>query len=604
MQDPKSKVIFPPNDAPPGPSHAGQTSQAPVSSPPEQAVAYPEPVVPSASQEIHEPSMPTPSPDSTQAGSSTEPLLEKPVIQQSPQVTQKQIQNENMMPLETADTSAPQSAVEPLQESVQNVPFSPPANRQIVQPITVPNTVVELQTPVAAPQVVQPSAIPEARSTLAFKKKNSVPKFLLFGFAVLLLLGVIGFAVFRLLGSGTGSSVGTKGQITWWGYKLDKEIVDPLIAEYQTQNPDIKITYVKQSPQDYRERLTNSLAKGEGPDIFEIHNSWPAMFKNDLSVLPASVMTPDEYKGTYYPVIVSDMTSQKGIVGMPLYYDAITLYVNEDIFSAALKAPPKVWNDVVALANPISGITQKDASGRIIQSAIALGTTENVEYWPEIFGLLMYQDKSNLIALDSEKVKKEAIFYQSFTKTIGTWDTTMPNSVEAFAKQKTAMVFAPSDAAFTIVQQAPSLRFKTYKVPQLEKETPSDPDFTYATYWSEGVWERSASKEEAWKFLKYMSSAETLQKINQNLKNANKGERAYPIPSLNQQFLNHPILGSIVSLAQSAKSWYLADKTNDGATGLNTQLKNAYAQVFTGDPKTAQSEVTKILNQYGIPLPK
>lgn len=613
MQDKNNTVIFPPNDepvsAPNGTPNANSQTQSQVAPP----VVTPEPQISSQPMAAQEPVV-QPSFDPAQSQPVTNPVVPQPsfspVPNESPApaplaggnpVAETSAQEQISPSTSLSSQSFSSLGQEVLQETPQ-VQQPVPLTQAQPQPIALQQVLTPEPLPVVPPQV-PPASVPAATVAPAFQKKSRLPKILLIGALLLLVLAGIAYAAMQFLGGG-GAAVGTKGQITWWGYQLDKEVVDPLIQEYQNQNPDVKITYVKQSPQDYRERLTNALAKGEGPDIFEIHNSWPAMFKNELSALPASVMTPDEYKGTFYPVIAQDMTQQKGIVGMPLYYDAITLYVNEDIFSAALRTAPKTWIDVQGLADPTRGMTQKDPSGRIIQSAIALGTTENVEYWPEILGLMMYQNKANFSDLDSNTTKDVITFYQYFGKTTGNWDTTLPNSIEAFAKQRTAMVFAPSDAAFTITQQAPTLRFKTYQMPQLPKENPSDPDFTYATYWVEGVWEKSASKEDAWKFLKYMSSAESLQKINQNLKTINKMERAYPMANLNQQFVNHPILGSIVVLAQSAKSWYLADKTNDGTTGLNTQLKNAYAKVFANDAKNAQTEVTKILNQYGLPLPK
>ena len=91
------------------------------------------------------------------------------------------------------------------------------------------------------------------------KKNNS--KFVIILIAVLAALGVIIAGIF-LLGKGVPGSETT---ITWWGLWEDQSIVAPIIAEYENENPKIKINYVKQSHQDYRERLTNSFAKGTGP---------------------------------------------------------------------------------------------------------------------------------------------------------------------------------------------------------------------------------------------------------------------------------------------------------------------------------------------------
>ena len=98
-------------------------------------------------------------------------------------------------------------------------------------------------------------------------------------------MGLIGFILSRVLG---GKDGGGEADLTWWGLWEDESVVAPLIAEYQEANPKVKIQYVKQSQQDYRERLTNALAKGEGPDIFRFHNSWVPMLKNELDFVPPS----------------------------------------------------------------------------------------------------------------------------------------------------------------------------------------------------------------------------------------------------------------------------------------------------------------------------
>jgi ABC-type glycerol-3-phosphate transport system substrate-binding protein len=592
-------------------------------------VASPTPVVPTTP--VAEPvveTIVTPVVEQMPADSYTPPMMQAqaPPVQESVVAPIEQPQpvgqSEPVVPL--SSNHFPEEPIMPEMPSASSVVTTPAQTQPMSQPIVQP-TVMPIQPnsspTVAAPVVnsiltpppqpiVQPQpmqqmtqGVPASTAVAAFdaaKKKSALPKIALITAAILLVLSGILFAIMQFAGTSSTGTVGTKGEITWWGVTLNEADVAPMIEEYKGSHPDVKITYVKESKADYRERLTNALAKGTGaPDIFEMHNSWSPMFKNDLATIPSSIMTPDEFKGTFYPVIVTDMTTTKGIIGLPLYYDALTLYVNEDLFSVALKTAPKTWIDVQNLANPQTGITQKDKDGKIIQSAIALGTTDNVEYWPDILGLMMYQNKASFTNFESQQTKDTLAFYQYFGKTTGNWDSTLPKSTEAFAKGKTAMMIAPASAAYGIIQSAPTLHFKTYTLPQLPKENPGDPDTSYATYWSESVAAKSASKDAAWEFLKYASSGEALQKVNQNLKTNSKPQRAYPIPSLNQQFTNDPILGSIVALAPVAKSWYLADQTSDGKTGLNTQLSTAFASAFV-DPKAAQTSVLKILSQYGI----
>src|SRR5258708_5689756 len=176
-------------------------------------------------------------------------------------------------------------------------------------------------------------------------------------------------------------------KIVWLSLDEDVDAVTPLINEYKQNNPNVTIEFVKQSPQDYRERLTNALAKGQGPDIFEYHNSWVPMFVNDLSV------TKEDFSSTFYPVVTSDLKTRNGFVGIPLEYDGIALFYNQDIFQAYGKSAPKTWDDLRKIA---LDLTIKDPNGSIKQSGVALGRTENVDYWQDIFALLMLQNGADL----------------------------------------------------------------------------------------------------------------------------------------------------------------------------------------------------------------
>jgi multiple sugar transport system substrate-binding protein len=234
-----------------------------------------------------------------------------------------------------------------------------------------------------------------------------------------------------------------KGEIVWQGYGLKKEVIQPLIDEYLLKNPEAKIKYIEDSPIDYRERLTNSLLQGKGPDIFTYHNTWVPMFKDSLDIMSKEVMTYDDFAKLYYPVIVANLTTGAGVVGLPLEYDGITLFINEDIFSTAGKIPPRTWDQFRQTA---SDLTTRNDKNLIIQSGTALGITSNIDYWPEVIALLLYQDKVNLYKMEGSEAEDALSFYADFYAFDKVWDTTLPSSTEAFANGKLAMFFAPARA--------------------------------------------------------------------------------------------------------------------------------------------------------------
>ena len=436
--------------------------------------------------------------------------------------------------------------------------------------------------------------------------KNKIPKPAIFAVAGLLLIILI-LVIIKTLTSPAKSNSTSSGTITWWGLWEDSTAVQPLIQEYQSQHPNVKINYVKQSPQDYRERLTNSLAKKDGPDIFFIHNSWVPMFKGNLDSLPASVMNPADYAKTFYPIMSSDLTSGSNIVGIPLGYEALTLYINEDIFDKAGKTPPTNWDDFRSIAKQL---TVKDDQGIITQAGAAMGRTENVDHWPEILALLMIQNGVDLSKPTGSAAEGALTYFTLFSTSDGVWDPTLPTSTQAFAAGKLAMYIGPTWRAFDIQNQNPNLKFKTVPVPQLPKDNPNQVDITYATYWSQCVWSGSSHKTEAWNFLKFLSTQDSLTKLFQNESRIRSFGEPYPRVDMANLLKDHPVAGSVITQAQGATSWYLNSRTFDGPTGINSQMINYYGDavnaVVSGKStatkalETAAEGVSQVLAQYKL----
>ncbi len=434
--------------------------------------------------------------------------------------------------------------------------------------------------------------------------KKGFPKAAVFAIVALVIIVLI-VAAFKILTS--SSSKKTTGTLTWWGLWEDPAIVQPLIDAYESEHSGVKINYVKQSPQDYRERLTSSLAKNNGPDIFMFHNSWVPMFKGDMDSLPASVMNPADYSKIFYPTATSDLTTGSSIVGIPLGYDALVLYVNTQIFEKAGKNPPTTWDDFRSVAK---SLTVKDDQGVITQAGAAMGRTENVDHWPEILALLMIQNGVDLSSPTGKPAEDALTFFTIFSTIDGVWDSSQPVSTQAFAAGKLAMYIAPSWRAFDIIQQNPNLQFKAYSIPQLPKDSPSQPDITYATYWAQGVWVDSANKSIAWDFLKYMSTEDSLTKLYQNASKFRNFGEPYPRGDMADLLLDHPLAGAVVAQAPGAESWYLDSRTFDGPTGINSLMikyfEDAVNAMSTGNTpvdkilSTAAAGVSQVLAQYKL----
>ena len=406
-------------------------------------------------------------------------------------------------------------------------------------------------------------------------------KFLIIALTIVLIL-TGSFFLLRFLSSRkpnqANNEAKTKVSLNYWGLWEEEAVLRPIIDKYQKENPNIEIKYSRQDPTDFRERLQAGIDRGEGPDIFRFHASWMPMMVKYNSPVPKDVMSDEEFKKTFYPVVSKDLQVSGNFYGLPMEIDGLLLYYNSDILGGAGVSVPKTWVDV---QNTIPKLTVKEGN-RIVTSAIALGTAENIEHFSDILGVMMLQNgtilnKSLFSCTDSKTTDcaTEALtFYRKFAAPPNnTWDSSLENSIFAFAGGKVAMIFAPSWQAHVINQINPNLNFKTASLPQLPCNQNPCPEVNWATYWVEGVSIKSKHQKEAWQFLKYLVSKDTQQALYQEETKVRKlfGE-PFSRVDLGSSLKDNPYLAPLISMAPMMQSFYLPTRTYDGNTGLNSSL--------------------------------
>lgn len=232
-----------------------------------------------------------------------------------------------------------------------------------------------------------------------------------------------------------------------------------------------------------------------------------------------------------------------------------------------------------------------------------------MDHWQEILALMMMQNGVNMSNPVGDLAEKALAFFTVFSTTDGVWNETLPSSTQAFAGGKLAMYLGPSWRVFEIKAQNPALRFKVVPVPQLPKDNPTDPNVAYATYWVEGVWARSKNRPAAWEFLKFLTSKESLQKLYQGSSQSRLFGELYPRVDMAGLVASDPTAGAFVSQFPYAQSWYLASRTFDGISGINTQISKYFEDAVnavnlgTGADaalQTATLGVQQVLATYGL----
>lgn len=399
--------------------------------------------------------------------------------------------------------------------------------------------------------------------------------------------------------------------LTYWGLWDDPVVMQTVIDDYQRDNPLITVQYSMQSPKEYRQRLQAAIGRGEGPDIFRFHNTWVPMLVNELAPIPATIMPPEEYQQTFYPVAQTDLKVNNQYVGIPLLIDGLILYYNAQLLDEAGVAIPTTWEE---FESAVHQMTIRDETGAITLAGAALGTAENVEHFSDILGLILYQNSSNptTVTMPSLSSSEAALALQYYTLYASppnnVWDASFDNSIVAFAEGKVAFIFAPSWEMLAIQNLNPDLVFGVAPVPQLPGAQPAN----WATYWVEGVSARSPNQVAAFTFLKYLSSKEVMTKLfaeTAKMRKLGVGN-PYSRVDLASEMAGNNYLAPIAEEAPTMKSWYLASRTQ--GDGINERVigyfRNAVNAInkgssAAGELPTVSWGVGQVLGEYGISPP-
>jgi multiple sugar transport system substrate-binding protein len=284
--------------------------------------------------------------------------------------------------------------------------------------------------------------------------------------------------------------------------------------------------------------------------------------------------------------------------------DGLMMIVNEDLLKkAGIATVPTNWDEMLAAA---SQMTVKGKNNELITAGIAAGTATNVAHFSDIFGLMLLLNGGELSKLDTPEAIGTLEAYRRFAEEPNNvWSETFSNSIVAFAQGKVGIIFAPTWEIHTIKATAPDLKLLVAPIPN----PPGGKQFSLASYWVEGVSKKSKHQEEAWKFLVYLSSKNTMVKMYGTQSNMRLFGAPYSRIDLSDTIIQDPYLGALIIQAAEDKFISLPITSNtfdDGLNdGINRYLENAINGASQGVSyeeamKIGHAGVQKILLQFNI----
>lgn len=393
--------------------------------------------------------------------------------------------------------------------------------------------------------------------------------------------------------------------LTFWQAFDDTDAFDEVINKYQKLHPNISIEYRKLRYEEYESELLNAWAEDRGPDIFAIHNTWIKKYQSKIIPMPAEItmaymvevgtiqkeivpqlqtnksLTVRDLKNNFVDVVASDVILDDGkIYGLPLSVDTLALYYNRDLLnSAGITSAPRFWNKEFQQA--VKKLSKQDIKKGLVQSGIALGTSKNINRFSDILSVLMMQNGA--VMNNGDQITFHSIpanmpedynpglealrFYTDFAnpnKEVYSWNSDMPNSLEAFTSGNLAMMIGYSFNLEQIKAQAPKLNFGISKLPQIEGNST---EVNFANYWIDSVSKKSKNPNEAWDFIQFLTKEENAKIY------LEKTKKPTALKSLIAFQKDNEDLGVFAEQILSAKSWYHG-KSITNAEGAISEMIN------------------------------
>lgn len=163
------------------------------------------------------------------------------------------------------------------------------------------------------------------------------------------------------------------------------KIVDGLAADFEKENPDIKLKPVYAG--SYQDTITKALTAakgGDAPHMAVILSTDMYTLIDEGLVVPFDelVKTAEEraWMGSFYPGFMKNSQTGGKTWGIPFQRSTVVMYWNKELFKEAgldPEKPPATWNELVEMGKKL---TQRDASGNVSTWGVQVPSS-GFPYW-------------------------------------------------------------------------------------------------------------------------------------------------------------------------------------------------------------------------------
>ncbi len=141
-----------------------------------------------------------------------------------------------------------------------------------------------------------------------------------------------------------------KVEITFYGQPGKTESNRQIIAAFEAQYPNIKVTHVELAAETDQRLATMSAilqAKDPSMDVFEVDCTWPLMFISAGWLADMSDVMSAEEKAEFFDGTIAAGSYEGRQYTLPLYIDMGCLFYRKDVLEKYGYEVPKTWDELI-----------------------------------------------------------------------------------------------------------------------------------------------------------------------------------------------------------------------------------------------------------------
>ena len=296
-----------------------------------------------------------------------------------------------------------------------------------------------------------------------------------------------------LLMCGCSRQEGEEITFSSWGSVSEVKILKNVINDFEAKNPDINVKFIH-IPQNYFQKIHLLFASNTAPDVIFINNLYLPVYESKLEDLTELIKKED-----FYPQAIEGLSYEGKVLAIPRDVSNLVFYVNKDILKKqGISFPKESWTleDLVEILDKVSSNERYGVS------------YEDDIYWVLPYlnyfgGGILYSDDDLII--DTDKSQKGIDFYKSL-KNKGY----APTKAQV-GSSTLAQMFLNGKICFYLsgrwmypkISETADFDWAVINFPYGEVPAPCD-----SSGWA--ISKSSQHKESAYKFVKYISSKESI----------------------------------------------------------------------------------------------